>query len=236
MIAHDWPVAGVAADYRWGTAYVPSFRNHFAAAGLYRVDRSSAGAPAPARSGDLVLFDWPGDPLAHVGMVESDPGDGTLVTWEANTSDRIARKRRPRSLVNGICAVPYPSPDCEQAALDFYRSRDGMGEYPPGSNCNEITAACGLGCVAWCAETASLAIGAGFAIAPPPPAPSARIEDDMGFMFWHTAAGQGPAVYLCQGGVVGGLTGSTVDALRAIGVPTIGKAGDDRSDLYAWHS
>jgi hypothetical protein len=28
----------------------------------------------------------------------------------------------------------------------------GMGENPPGSNCNAITARCGLGCCAWCDE------------------------------------------------------------------------------------
>lgn len=49
-----------------------------------------------------------------------------------------------------------------QAALQFYRDNDGLGESPPGSNCNWITHWFGLGCVAWCCETVSRALNVAF--------------------------------------------------------------------------
>ncbi len=43
--------------------------------------------------------------------------------------------------------------------LDFFRRNDGLGESPPGSNCNWLTDAYGMGCVPWCAVTVSRALG-----------------------------------------------------------------------------
>jgi len=45
-------------------------------------------------------------------------------------------------------------------ALKWMRDRLGIGEHPPGSNCNDITAAWGLGCVPWCSESVSMALNA----------------------------------------------------------------------------
>lgn len=53
-----------------------------------------------------------------------------------------------------------PTPE---AVVDFFRRHDGLGESPPGSNCNWITAWYGMGCAPWCAMTTSRALAeAGF--------------------------------------------------------------------------
>jgi hypothetical protein len=44
-----------------------------------------------------------------------------------------------------------------QAALDFMRSNLGIGESPPGSNCNALTHRFAIGCCPWCAISVSLA-------------------------------------------------------------------------------
>lgn len=50
-----------------------------------------------------------------------------------------------------------------EAVLEFFRRNNGLGENPPNSNCNWITAWYGMGCAAWCAMTVSRALGeAGF--------------------------------------------------------------------------
>jgi len=168
LVAGSWPVPGVGSDYSWGCAYVPSTVNHFRAAGLYEEDHASRGAPASANPGDLIIMDGEG----HIGMVDFVADDGSIIRWDGNWADSIGQRRSSRSIVDGICHVPYPSPAHAQAALDWFRARDGLGEDPPGSNCNEVTAACGLGCVAWCDEAASLAVDEGFGANPsPPPAP-----------------------------------------------------------------
>lgn len=98
---------GPRPDYRWGWAYCPSIVNAFRAAG--RFDRSP-------RVGDFVLFDWQGDGISdHVGMVESLPGDGTIVTLEGNTSDALLRRRRTMGVILGFAHIAYaegvpPSP------------------------------------------------------------------------------------------------------------------------------
>lgn len=45
-----------------------------------------------------------------------------------------------------------------ETALDFLRDNLGMGETPPGSNCNWLTTWAGIGCVAWCSITMSRAL------------------------------------------------------------------------------
>lgn len=102
-----WRVPGVACTYRWGTAYVPLLKQYFDKAGLYIVDRSSSGQPADVQPGDLILFDWPGSPLAHVGMARGASSDGPIPTIEGNTSDDLLEKWRDRSVVNGVCRVPF---------------------------------------------------------------------------------------------------------------------------------
>lgn len=58
------------------------------------------------RRGSLVFFDWGGshdlDRIDHVGVVEQVRKDGTLVTLEGNTSDRVARRVRTMSTVVGF--------------------------------------------------------------------------------------------------------------------------------------
>jgi hypothetical protein len=50
-----------------------------------------------------------------------------------------------------------------EGVLDFFRRQDGLGESPPGSNCNWLTEWYGMGCVPWCAIGVSRALGeAGF--------------------------------------------------------------------------
>lgn len=50
-----------------------------------------------------------------------------------------------------------------EAVLAFFRRHNGLGESPPNSNCNWITAWYGMGCAPWCAMTVSRSAGeAGF--------------------------------------------------------------------------
>lgn len=50
-----------------------------------------------------------------------------------------------------------------EAVLRFFRDNLGLGEDPPGSNCNFISHWYGVGCAPWCAMTVSRAFGeAGF--------------------------------------------------------------------------
>lgn len=54
-------------------------------------------------------------------------------------------------------------PRTAEGVLDFFRNNDGLGETPPGSNCNWLTDWYGMGCVPWCAITVSRAMAeAGF--------------------------------------------------------------------------
>lgn len=57
--------------------------------------------------------------------------------------------------------TPFDGAD-PATALQLYIDNDGLGEDPPGSNCNWITHRFGLGCVAWCAEAVSFALNLAF--------------------------------------------------------------------------
>lgn len=92
-----------------------------------------------ARPGDLAIFDWNYNTAKtdHVGIIEANPGDGTLVCIEGNTSPGVAgsqiagngvfRRRRAASLVRYVVRPVYgpdanPAPPTRQA-LDV----DGIG-------------------------------------------------------------------------------------------------------------
>ena len=60
------------------SAYTPTLHQNYVNAGR--------GGNAP-RTGAIVFFQWPGDPvIGHVGVVESVRTDGSIVTIEGNTS------------------------------------------------------------------------------------------------------------------------------------------------------
>lgn len=92
-------------------AYCPSILNTARRAGLV-VDKHSA------RAGDIVLFDWDGGEVDHVGIVTSNEGS-YLKTIEGNTSDgssgsqtnggRVARKNRPFEYVKAVVRPQYKS-------------------------------------------------------------------------------------------------------------------------------
>lgn len=99
-----WQVPGVAADYSWGTAYVPSLRRHFIDAGRYH------NTP---EVGDVVIYTWgPGEPIGdHTGIVEQVVGDGTIVAIEGNADNQLERKRRTIAAVcDGFGRPPYSAP------------------------------------------------------------------------------------------------------------------------------
>lgn len=53
------------------------------------------------QKGDVIFYDWDSTPDAdHTGIVESDNGT-TVTVIEGNTSDRVARVRRSKSIVLG---------------------------------------------------------------------------------------------------------------------------------------
>lgn len=86
--------------YGWGWAYCPDIVQAFQDAGRWHLS-----APEP---GDVVLFDWDGDNWAdHVGVVEQDLGDGTVLTREGNADNRVTQKRRSVQDILGYGRPPY---------------------------------------------------------------------------------------------------------------------------------
>ncbi len=79
--------------FAWTVAHARWFQKH------HRFDRRP-------RRGSLVFFDWSGsrsiDSIDHVGVVEHVRSNGTLVTIEGNTDDRVARRVRSMSSVVGF--------------------------------------------------------------------------------------------------------------------------------------
>jgi surface antigen len=76
-----------------GFAYTPSGAAWFQRRGKW------TRTPAP---GHVVFFDWPNDGvnrISHVGIVESVRADGTVVTIEGNTSDKVMRRNRRVGIV-----------------------------------------------------------------------------------------------------------------------------------------
>lgn len=118
-----WQLPGVGADYRWGSAYCPNLRRHFIDAGAY--DREP-------RPGDVIIFSWgPGQPIGdHTGLVESVPGDGTVITLEGNHNDDLVRMRRTLGCIDGFGHPPYsdapaPAPSHADPAKPGYLTIDG---------------------------------------------------------------------------------------------------------------
>lgn len=99
---HLWQVPGVGATYEVGTAYVPALREFFRAADRYH---------AEPEVGDVAIFVWgPGAPIGdHTGLVESVPGDGTVVTIDGNPgSNVLSRQRRTiATTCDGFGRPPY---------------------------------------------------------------------------------------------------------------------------------
>jgi hypothetical protein len=76
-----------------GFAYTPSGAAWFQRRGKW------TQRPAP---GHVVFFNWPDDGvnrISHVGIVESVRADGTVVTIEGNTSNRVMRRNRRVGIV-----------------------------------------------------------------------------------------------------------------------------------------
>jgi len=92
---------GVETDYACGWAYCPHIVDAFRDAGRWLLS-----GPLP---GDVVLFDWDADGWAdHVGMVEQDLLDGTVLTREGNTAgNRVEQKRRSAQDILGYGRPPY---------------------------------------------------------------------------------------------------------------------------------
>jgi hypothetical protein len=105
---------GVPTTYDWGWAYVPYIRAVFDAAGKF--------SWTPTAGSLVVLFDE-----AHVGWLEEDLGDGTILTREGNASDRLGQFRRSLEDVVGFCLIPYQEDDDDmftdddRAALQLVR-------------------------------------------------------------------------------------------------------------------
>jgi len=76
VLCHGWHGAGV---HPRGVAYVPTLEAWLRATG-----RWLAPSERP-RPGDLVLFDWDGGIVDHVGIVERPLGRGRVATVEGNT-------------------------------------------------------------------------------------------------------------------------------------------------------
>jgi len=72
------------------------------------------------RKGAVVFFDWAGSrnipAVDHVGVVESVRKDGTVVTIEGNTSNRVMRRVRSMSLIVGFGYPAYRGKSAKPAA------------------------------------------------------------------------------------------------------------------------
>lgn len=64
------------------------------------------------RKGALVFFDWAGSKsipaIDHVGIVEAVRRNGTIVTIEGNTSNRVLRRERSMRVIAGFGYPAYP--------------------------------------------------------------------------------------------------------------------------------
>ena len=105
-------------------------------------------APIPPTPG-FPVFSGPLPPVN-----DAPPGDPAITRGPAPAGFGRPPASFDRPLTARPLAVDVADP---QVALDWMRARLGMGEQPPGSNCNAITRSFGIGCVAWCCETISLA-------------------------------------------------------------------------------
>jgi Putative peptidoglycan binding domain/CHAP domain len=88
-----------------GCAYVPSMMAWLFADGFW-VGRTE---PIP---GDIVIYNWDGGRVDHIGIVESNPGNGQICAIEGNTSaadasngGEVQRTTRPLRYVTGFGRV-----------------------------------------------------------------------------------------------------------------------------------
>jgi len=108
-------IPGLWMRYGWGIAYCPDWVQTFRDAGRWHLSD-----PQP---GDVVLFDWDGDGWAdHVGLVEQDLGDGTVLTREGNADDRVIQKRRSVQDILGYGRPPYAATEEDDMFTDEDRA------------------------------------------------------------------------------------------------------------------
>ena len=82
-------------------AYCPYILRDCQNAGIVLGDKTQA------QPGDLVLFDWDGGVVDHIGFIEVNRGS-SLQTIEGNTNGgRVARRSRAWSSVRAVVRVPY---------------------------------------------------------------------------------------------------------------------------------
>lgn len=103
-------------------AYCPYILNDARKAGIALADRTKA------QPGDLVIFNWDGGVVDHIGFVELNKGS-YIQTIEGNTNNgAVARRTRAWSVVAAIVRVPYgqggaapapaPAPSAPSGGLD----------------------------------------------------------------------------------------------------------------------
>nr|WP_314638639.1 CHAP domain-containing protein [uncultured Olsenella sp.] len=112
------------------SAYCPDIRNAGIRAGIEVPKRD-------ARPGDIVLFDWDGGLVDHVGLVESNMG-GHLQTIEGNTSSGsggsqgnggvVARRTRSWAVVSTVLRPRYEDDKSETSAPSGAESEDDVTE------------------------------------------------------------------------------------------------------------
>ena len=75
-----------------------------------------------ARPGALVFFDWGGNDsigrIDHVGLVERNPGDGSVQTIEGNTNDACKRRVRDSSVIAGFWNPAYEEENWTEAMVN----------------------------------------------------------------------------------------------------------------------
>lgn len=122
---------GFWTDYRWGWAYCPNIVTAFRDAGRWHLSE-----PLP---GDVVLFDWDGDNWAdHVGIVEQDLGDGTVLTREGNADNRVGQHRRSALDILGYGRPPYATEEEDDLDADAKAKIDAIYDYIEGTRKGEL--------------------------------------------------------------------------------------------------
>lgn len=84
---------------------------------------TAANIKAHARPGAVVFFDWDGTDtigrIDHVGIVETNLGDGRVATIEGNTGDACKRRVRASNVIAGFWNPPYDQEDDMPSAKEI---------------------------------------------------------------------------------------------------------------------
>lgn len=93
---------------------------------------TAANIRTHAKPGAIVFFDWDGTDtigrIDHVGIVETNLGDGRVATIEGNTGDACKRRVRGASVIAGFWNPDYEEDDVALSDADLKKIADRVYE------------------------------------------------------------------------------------------------------------